>query len=163
MFLLASLSKSFVLFPQTQGYMQVALYIKLELVSWVVRYQARSLQHGSFPEHLPKEEGNSCCYSQAKLQVVKGQSWAGRNPSGHPGSGLSMCQLCGLAVLSTGTVIGDGGSRLSIARMLAPYVEEKIGLCVLKPVKFGGKSKPAVRLHSKHAKWGGVVLVLVLC
>ena len=84
--------------------------------------------------------------------TVKGQPWAGRNPSGDPGGGPSVRQLCGLAVLSTGTAIGDEGRRLSIARMLAPCVEEKSDLCVLKPRKFGGKSKPAVRLHSKHVE-----------
>lgn len=32
---------------------------------------------------------------------------AGKNPSGDHGGELSMCQLCGLAVLSTGRAIGD--------------------------------------------------------
>ena len=63
-----------------------------------------------------------------------------------------MRQLCGLAVPSTGTAMGDEGRRLGIVRMLAPRVEEKIDLCVLKPVKFGGKSKPALQLHSKHVE-----------
>lgn len=61
-----------------------------------------------------------------------------------------MCQLCGL-VLSTGTGIGVEGHKLSIVKILAPFVVEKIGLCVFKAVKFGDKSKPALRLHSKHA------------
>lgn len=42
------------------------------------------------------------------------------------------CASCvgGLAVLSTGTAIGGEGRKLSTARMLAPCVEEKIGLWV---------------------------------
>lgn len=83
---------------------------------------------------------------------MKEQSWAGGNPSGDPGGGLSVRQLSGLAALSAGTAIGDEGCRLSIAWMLAPYVEEKVGLCVFKPLKFGGKSKPVLWLHSRHAK-----------
>lgn len=46
---------------------------------------------------------------QAKLQAAKGQSWAGRNPSGDPGGGLYVSLLCGLAGQSTGPAIGDEG------------------------------------------------------
>jgi len=44
-----------------------------------------------------------------------------------------MCQLCGLAVLSTGTAIGDEGRRFIIARVLVLYEEDLISLCVLQP------------------------------
>jgi len=88
---------------------------------------------GEFVPLSEEERNNCCCCGQAKLQAAKRWSWAGRSPSGDPGGGLSMCQLCGLAVLSTGTAIGDEGRRFIIARVLVLYEEDLISLCVLQP------------------------------
>lgn len=81
---------------------------------------------------LVQEEGIACCGGQAKLQAAKGRSWAGGNPSGDPGGGLSTDQLCGLAGQSAGPAIGDEDVALSMVRVPTPYVEEEMGACVLK-------------------------------